>query len=278
MSVEGRHVGIIGLGLIGGSIARDLLSRGFEITAYDRDRTSMAAADDADLSAIHLVDTPREVLAAPLVIVAVPVRASIAVLGAIAPGLSTSHIVFDVGSTKREIVACAESCGVGHQFVGCHPLTGDHQSGWQASRRGLFNRAPVFLCPGPRTPAHTVHTVHELWTLLGANPEVMTPEAHDERVAWISHLPHMISAVLALALRGAGIERAQLGPGGRDMTRLAGGSPELWTDIAVQNAKPLLRALVEFERRLADVRGSIHRSDDGSVHESFRTAAEWFSG
>src|SRR5258705_13950838 len=127
-------------------------------------------------------------------------------------------------------------------------MTGDHRSGWDASRIGLFRSAPVYLCPTRQSTSDAINTATALWRSLGARPERMSAAQHDSRLAWTSHLPHMVSTALALALAGAGVDRTLLGPGGRDTTRLAGSSPEMWTAIALENASAIAGALQHAER------------------------------
>nr|MDQ3309037.1 prephenate dehydrogenase [Gemmatimonadota bacterium] len=230
---EIRQAAVIGLGLIGGSLARELSARGIRVLGYDRDEARVRAA--LRDGGIHAVLNPEleGIDTADIVVIAVPVAIAPDILQAALPRLGRVRLVVDVGSTKASIMAAAGALGIGSQFVGCHPLAGDHRSGWEASRLGMFQGARVFLCPTTETGEDALGLAWEFWRMLGAHPEVEDAMEHDRRLAWTSHLPQAVSTALALALGGAGIERRELGPGGRDMTRLAGSSPELWTDIAL---------------------------------------------
>jgi len=267
---------IVGLGLIGGSLARDLAERGVAVRAYDAEPHHLRSALRDGFVAEALDATLSGVCEAEVVIVAVPVDAATDVLRRIAPHAAKAKLITDVGSTKSRIVALAGNLGLGSRFVGSHPLAGDHRSGWDASRTGLFSNARVYICPPSEAPAAVVDLAADFWRRLGANPAVVTADDHDRQLAWTSHLPHMVSTALALALARTGVERADLGPGGRDVTRLAGGSPDVWTAIARENAVALDAALASAERELAGLRSALHRADATELLERFAAARRWF--
>jgi prephenate dehydrogenase len=267
-------VGVIGLGLIGGSVARDLAALGVRVLAYDRDPATidMACAEgvvheplDASLSGL------RE---AEVVIVAVPVSSLREVLAA-APPLPRALLISDVGSTKRSAITTAEALGISKHFIGSHPMAGDHRSGWTASRRGLFAGAKVYLCRAEHSHDDAFTLAEQLWRALGACPESIAADAHDRLLAYASHLPQAASTVLALTLRDAGVSRATLGSGGRDTTRLAGGSVEMWTAIARDNAAALLPAITALEAQLERLRAALASDDDQALRDIFRAARAW---
>jgi prephenate dehydrogenase len=139
----------------------------------------------------------------------------------------------------------------------------------------LFSHARVYICP-PSDAGAVVELAANFWRRLGASPTVLSAEDHDRQLAWTSHLPHMVSTALALTLARAGVERGDLGPGGRDVTRLAGGSPDVWTAIARDNAAALDAALAATEREIANVRRALSRADATDLRERFATARAWF--
>jgi prephenate dehydrogenase len=275
MEDDFRRAAIIGIGLIGGSLARDLAERGIHVRAYDADPDHLQSALREGFVAEPLDATLSGVCDADIVIVAVPVDAATEVLRRIVPYAANARLITDVGSTKSRIVALAAELGLGSRFVGSHPLAGDHRSGWNASRTNLFANARVYLCPSAGSSS-VVELAAGFWRRLGAVPTVLSPDDHDRQLAWTSHLPHMVSTALALALARAGIGRDDLGPGGRDVTRLAGGSPEVWTAIARENASALDAALAGAERELADIRTALNRADAIELHEHFSAARTWF--
>lgn len=270
-----RHVGIVGLGLIGGSLARDLLDRGVRVTAWDPALDGRALADDPVFRNVAFAATVTGVLAAPLVAIAVPVDAALEVLDALAAAVTGDHVVFDVGSTKAEIVSRAERLGIASRFVGCHPLAGDHRAGLDASRHGMFAGAPVYLCPSGLSEHAAIATTRALWESLRARPIVADSMMHDRMMAYVSHLPHLASVALALALDDCGYARSSLGPGGRDVTRLAGGSPEVWLPIVTQNRDAIAAALAAVERRLGSIRRALLEGDARALDGALRTAAAW---
>jgi prephenate dehydrogenase len=268
-------VAIVGLGLIGGSLARDLAALGVEVRAYDADAGRLAAAVRSEVVRVPLGASLEGVRGADVIVLAIPVDAAVDVLRRIAPHAGESRLVTDVGSTKSRIVDLASALGLGERFVGGHPMTGDHRSGWDASRPGLFRNAPVYLCPTRESTPEAIETAAAMWRMLGSRAECMSAAAHDQRLAWTSHLPHMVSASLALALANAGVERTLLGPGGRDTTRLAGSSPEMWTAIALENSKAIAGALREAEAEIAALRSSLERTDPDELRARFENARAW---
>jgi prephenate dehydrogenase len=275
---EFESAAIIGLGLIGGSLARDLAARGVRVRAYDADERHMQAALQSGCVHEALDATLSGVDESDLIVIAVPVDNATDVLRRTAPHVSRARLITDVGSTKTKIVDLAAELGLGARFVGSHPLAGDHRSGWDASRAGLFHEARVYVCPRADTSPCLVELVSNFWRSVGAQPLVMDAEVHDSKLAWTSHLPHMLSTALALALAGADVDRDDLGPGGRDMTRLAGGSLDVWTAIARENAAAIDAALVSAEREIAGMRQALNRADLADLRERFAAARAWFDG
>src|SRR5690349_9570084 len=210
---------VIGLGLIGGSLARDLRARGVRVHGYDRDAETVRAAAEWGVLALDSLSADA-LAAAELVVLAVPVTAAAELLGELEGALGPGCVVTDLGSTKRSIVRAAEAAGMGERFVGSHPLAGDHRSGWAAAREGLFAGATVYLCPARDTSADALESVRSLWLALGARPREMDAAEHDRQLAWTSHLPQAAASALAGALADAGWRPDQLGPGGRDATRI----------------------------------------------------------
>jgi len=211
-----------------------------------------------------------------VVVLAVPVDSAPELLERIARNASARTLITDVGSTKAAIVAAASAFGVGKQFVGAHPMAGDHRSGWSASRCGLFRDARVYLCPTPEAEAGLVRFAERFWQSVGGRPNVLRAAEHDRKLAWTSHLPHVLSTVLAGALAGAGVTREELGPGGRDVTRLAGSSPEMWTAIALENAAAIDAALSAAEGEVARFRAALAAGDRQALSSRFAAARAWF--
>jgi prephenate dehydrogenase len=280
VTVEGdffKSATVVGLGLIGGSIARDLAAKGVRVRGYDADRARLdAAVRDGIVS--DPLDIDFDGADADVIILAVPVDQAPTMLRRLARVARSARLVTDVGSTKTSIVAEARVLGLDACFVGSHPMAGDHRSGWGASRQGLFVDALVYLCPTSSTRTPVVEVAKHFWQWLGATPCLMDADAHDRHVAWTSHLPHLVSMALGLALARAGIEREALGPGGRDTTRLAGSSPEMWTAIAADNRDAIDEALACAEHEVASFRTALRSGDIALMRERFAAAQAWFDG
>ena len=272
-----RRVGVVGLGLMGGSLARALAARGVQVLGFDRDRDSLDAAVAEGMVHEPLDDSLAGVERADVVVLATPVAATARLLTRLGDRLSGPALIMDVASTKRSIVAAAEAAGLGPRYVGAHPLTGSHRSGWGASRASLFEEARVFLCPSSSTTPDALRLAESFWRSLRAGVEVLDADTHDEQMAWRSHLPQAVSTALALTLRQANVARSALGPGGRDMTRLAGGDPDLWTGIVGDNASAILQALDAMEQQLRYFRERLAAGEDG-VRECFSDGRDWFDG
>jgi len=268
-----RSAAVIGLGLIGGSVARDLVERGVRVLGWDRDPDTVR--DALRDGGIHEALEPglEGTEAVDLVVLAVPVTAAPDVLRQVRP--HPGALLTDVGSTKESIVRAAENAGLGERFVGSHPLAGDHRSGWIASRTGLFRDARVFLTPTSRTAPDALERARALWTALGARTEVMDAAEHDRRMAAVSHLPQALATVLASLLAHEGLGRGDLGPGARDMTRLAGSSPEMWAAIAADNARHLSASVGAMQERLAALRDALDAGDAGRLRSLFEEGYRW---
>ena len=219
MEDDFESAAVVGLGLIGGSLARDFAARGVHVRAYDADPQHLAAALREGFVADALDATLSGVRDAELIIVAVPVDAAIEVLRRIAPFAANAKLITDVGSTKARSSRRPASFGLLHRSSGrIHwPATiaraGTHRGPDCSWRRGLRLSAV-------RNAGGVVELAARVSGASWAQSGVMRADDHDRQLAWTSHLPHMVSTALALALARTGVERGDLGPGGRDVTRL----------------------------------------------------------
>jgi prephenate dehydrogenase len=268
-------VAIIGLGLMGGSLARDLAARDVRVVGFDTNRDSLQAALEEGVIADALAEDLAGLENVAAVVLAVPVKSAATILWSCAPRVRDAVLVTDVGSVKRGIVTTAEKLGLGKRFVGAHPFTGDHRAGWSAARSNLYEGARVFLCPSAETAADALAAAQELWTTVGAVTTTMSAEEHDKQIAWTSHLAQITATALAHALDHEGILADDLGPGGRSATRLAASDADLWTDIALENGAALAPAIAELEKRLSLARAAIAAADAAAVREFFTTGATW---
>lgn len=271
MSEPGRGVaGIVGLGLMGGSLARDLSERGWEVQGTDRDVEAERRAHGSGV-----VSGAVDPGAVDLLVLAIPVRATPGWLRRLAPRLAPEAVVTDVGSTKRSVVEAAEAAGLGPRFVGSHPVAGDHRSGWRAGRAGLYRGATVWVCPSRESTPDAVSRIRALWRSVGAVPQRIQADAHDRLLARASHLPQVVATALAAVLARDGVRPDQLGPGGRDMTRLAGSEPSVWADILVDNHDQVAPALSALIDELTGLRRAVQGLDDASLASLLAAARAW---
>jgi prephenate dehydratase len=269
-------VAIIGLGLIGGSLARDLAAAGLRIVGFDRDTRTLADAHAAGLfAATTHGDTLDGIEDADVVVLAVPVSAAVTLLAEVARRCTRARLVTDVGSTKATMADAAAAAGLAARFVGGHPLAGDDRAGWSAARPGLFVGARVYLCPTAGSRPDAVVLAEQLWGAVGAHTERVDAGEHDRTLAFTSHLPQLLSTALAATLGEAGIRAGELGPGGRAMTRLAGSSAAMWVPIATANGPRIAAALDGLDAVLAHVRKALRRGDDAALHRFFDDGQRW---
>jgi prephenate dehydrogenase len=266
-----KTVAVVGVGLIGGSLAL-ALKRGASasIVGYDRDPSALERA-----AALGVIDSAAESVSdcargADLVVVAVPVRAIGPVLHDIALVMDASTVVTDVGSTKAAIVATArgELRERFPRFVPGHPVAGREASGVDAATAELFRGARVVLTPEEATAPDAIEVVRGAWEAAGARVGMLSSVDHDRIFAAVSHLPHMLSFALVseIAARANAAELLAFVAGGfRDFTRIAAASPEMWRDIALQNGPALLAEIDRFSAQLAVFRELIARGEGAGL-------------
>jgi prephenate dehydrogenase len=263
-----RKVGVVGVGLIGGSLALALRRAGFagQIAGFDRDASALERA--AKLQVIDQVAESASEAArgAELVVVAVPVKAVGSVMHDVGLALDSAAVVTDVGSTKAEVIETArlELRERFARFVPGHPIAGREASGVEAATVDLFKGARVVLTPTAETDPKAVELVRGAWEAAGARVSMLGPEEHDRIFAAVSHLPHFLSFALVseIASRADAAELFNFAAGGfRDFTRIAASSPEMWRDIALQNRTALLAELDRYGVRLAVFRELIEKGD-----------------
>ena len=270
---------VIGVGLIGGSFALALRRARAVQRVVGVGRTRRNLADALRLKVIDEAsqDPARAVRGADLVLLATPVGQMPAVMTAIAPHLPAHVVVTDVGSTKRDVIACARRFLGGHlpRFVPAHPVAGTEMSGAAAAFPDLFRGRNVILTPQAGTAAGAVTLVRRAWEACGARVVRLDAGAHDELLAAVSHLPHVIAFALVNMLAGRPNPARLFGmsAGGlRDTVRIAGSSPEMWADICVANRDALLAALEDYENELGQTRAAIERADAQELRRLFAQA------
>ncbi len=257
---------ILAPGLLGGSVARAARLHGAasRIALWARrPEARLALREQPWCDAV--ADTPETAVAdAQLVLIAAPVDRIVPLTRQIAPHLTPGAIITDVGSVKGEI------CRLGHaalanrraHFVGSHPMAGSEKTGWEHGTAELFKNRTCFVTPLAETDAAATDTVVRFWRELGGEPVTVSPDAHDEIVAHISHLPQVIaSSLCAFLAQKNPAWRNYAGGGLRDTTRIAGSDPQLWRTILEQNRDEVLRAVQQFEDELHHFKAALTNRD-----------------
>lgn len=274
-----QKVGLIGVGLLGGSIGLALKARRLadRVEGYVRREASVAECEKLGVVDRATTDLLSVVRDADLVILCTPIAQMRALVEQFAGTLKPDAVVTDVGSVKGSVVAELEALctKAGAQFIGSHPMAGAEKTGPAAARVDLFERAVCVVTPGAKTPVKLLKQMEEFWAALGGRPLRLTPDQHDSLVARSSHLPHVVAAELANYVLSPAHPKEQAtlcATGFRDTTRIAAGSPEMWRDIALANRKHLARVLGVFIEDLQEFQLALERGDAKAMDEFFETA------
>jgi len=250
------HVAILGPGLLGGSLALALKAcTGVAVAVWAR--REAAVEEEKGRCCADLVSTDaREVVAdADTVVFATPIGAMPGLATEIAPHVRSAALVTDVGSVKAPV--CSELAPIFHahaNFVGSHPMAGSERSGIKAANADLFRGATCIVTPAEDTSAAAVESATSLWRSVGGVVKILSPEDHDRVVAWISHLPHLLAACLVQSVADSQAQAFDFcGPGFRDTTRVAGGPPDMWTEILSENRAAVRGAVDGLIEKLSNV-------------------------
>lgn len=263
-----RRLAILGVGLMGGSLALALKRTGLveTVVGAGRGRDNLEQALKAGVIDVIAATPAEAVQGADMIVLAVPVGAMPELMDQIAAEVAVRAVLTDVGSTKQDVVAAARALLTRHisRFVPGHPIAGAETSGVAAAHADLYRSKDVILTPLPETDAQAVARVRKMWEDIGAHVESMSAEVHDRVFAAVSHLPHL--AAFALMDELAGRENSALffrhaGSGFRDFTRIAGSHPEMWRDVALANREALVTELDAYIDRLVHLRDLVSAAD-----------------
>lgn len=262
------RVGIVGLGLIGGSIGLALREPSRTVLGYDPDPGAEATA--LGRFCIDRTAPLAEVSAADVVFVAAPPMATVPALEEVFRHIGANTVVSDCASVKGEVAQWAQSRRAPN-FVGGHPMAGHEKSGAAYASAWMFRGATWILTPTKVTSKATVTTIEKLVKGMGANPTSVSAEEHDRHVAVLSHLPHAFAATLVLAADSLTSTRVA-GPSWKDLTRIAGSDPHLWAQIFRSNQKELTAVLQAAEERLSELRAALADPDIERLQGFFEAA------
>ena len=273
MTARFERLAVLGLGLLGGSVA--LAARRSGAAKRIVGATRRAEVEQAALrgGVVDAVDTPEVVVrGADLVVLATPVYAMGDLVRRIAPALDAGALVTDVGSVKAVLDETLPGLlPQGVHYVGSHPMAGSHHRGLEHARADLFEGAPCVVMRAGEPEA--VDRICAFWRALGARVMLRHPPEHDAEVAWMSHVPHVLAFAFARALRGApdGAD-ALSGSGFRDFTRIAHSEPELWGDILTANRKAIAGPLQAVAEALADLARAIEAGNADDLERAIHAA------
>ncbi len=276
-----RRMTIIGVGLIGGALARILRERGEvgEIIGVGRQAPNLLRAIELGVIDGYTHDPREGVRGADLVFLATPVCSIASLVSTISPFLESGCVVTDGGSVKEAIVtACEPLMPEGAHFVGGHPIAGTENSGVEASFPTLFQGKRCIVTPTSRTHPEALERVVRMWEIAGSEVVSMDAAKHDRIVAAISHLPHMVAYSLVNAVGGydrfdENILSYSAG-GFRDFTRIASSDPAMWRDIALMNREAVVEMMDFFSSCFAHLRLLVQDGDDAGLEAFFARSKE----
>ncbi len=276
-----RKIGFIGLGLIGGSIAKAIRQYypDSRIVAFDTNKETLALATQEsliDVAATTIDDNFRE---CGYIFLCAPVSCNAAYLRKLLPFVSEGCIVTDVGSVKTNIHQEAEALGLQASFIGGHPMAGSEKSGYSNSKAMLIENAFYVLTPSPQVPQEKVEEYASFIGSLKALPIILDYREHDLITGTISHLPHIIASTLVNYVRESDTEdelMKQLAAGGfKDITRIASSSPTMWQHICMTNGKNISKILGEYIHILNRTKEIIDSQNAGEIYDLFDSSRNY---
>jgi prephenate dehydrogenase len=279
------RVAIVGLGLMGASLALDLTQNALcrEVRGVARRTATVLDAFFAGAVDLATNDLQTGVMGADIVILATPVRTIVEMIAEIGPSLWPGTLVMDMGSTKAEICAAFDRLPAGVQPIGGHPMTGKETAGFDAAELGLYRSATWVLTPLPRSGDDALCLAVELAEAVGARPLVLSPERHDRLVAAISHLPYLAASALVHTTATVATDDStvwELAAGGfRDTSRVAASDTRMFLDILMTNRPAILAQLDDYMENLNVLRELLAAGDEAGLSarlaESQKARAQW---
>lgn len=270
--------GFIGLGLIGGSIARAIKEKKADSTiiAYDVNRDTLKAAKKEQVADIITDSIGAAFSDCDYIFLCAPVQKNDENLQAVKAVLSPTCLLTDVGSVKTDIHRTIHEAGLDRQFIGGHPMAGSERVGFVNSKAVLLENAYYILTPADTVPSEKVTAYRELVESLGALPLILTPTQHDYVTAAVSHLPHVIAASLVNLVRDSdsedGIMKMIAAGGFKDITRIASSSPVMWQQICLTNTENISGLLSDYIAVLTEIKKNLDMRSEASLYELFDSA------
>jgi len=274
-------IGYIGLGLIGGSIARSIRKFHPDYTqaAYCRTKATLDLAMKEKIIDEEFSQYDQRFAECDYIFLCAPVQTNLGYLQFLKETAKPDAIVTDVGSVKGETMQAAEKSGLGSMFIGGHPMAGTEKTGFANSSDILLENAFYFLTPGAGCPQEKTDRFRDLIRSIRSLPIIATPEEHDYIVAGVSHLPHIIASALVNSVKNLDTpdERMKLVAAGgfRDITRIASSSPVMWQQICLANRKEILKVLDYYISFLGDARKKIDSGDADQIYAMFDSSKNY---
>jgi prephenate dehydrogenase len=272
-----NKITIIGVGLIGGSLARALKERNLAkvVFGYGRDQSRLEEAQKSNIIDAFSTNIKEAIDDATIVVIATPVGTFKDILGQIEPLISSNVIITDVGSTKSDIVNIVNdvlkdnsSC-----FIPAHPIAGKERSGFEVSDSKLYDGKKVIITPQETNSPESIDMIDQMWKNVGADVDFMSAESHDNLLGMTSHLPHMLAFSLVNYLVDQNPNASIYAGGGfKDFSRIASGDAVMWRDICLQNKNQIMSHLKGYQSTLDGLLEAINDEDSDKLGQLFTTA------
>ncbi len=272
-----NKITIIGVGLIGGSLAKAIKENQLanKVCGYGRDQSRLEKAKNTNIIDELSTNIDEAVKGADIVVIATPVGTFKQILEAIEPLITEQVIISDVGSTKTNIVKIVNEV-LGEKskcFVPAHPIAGKEKSGFEVSVPDLFKDKKTIITPLENNAPESIKVIHDMWIGTGAEVDYLSPESHDELLGMTSHLPHMLAFSLVNYLVSQSPNASIYAGGGfKDFSRIASGDAVMWRDICIQNKEQIIDHLKGYQSTLSELIDAIDDDDSKRLEMLFTTA------
>ncbi len=274
-------IGFLGLGLIGGSIAKGIRRYypSATIIGYNHNfSTTQLAMDDGTIH-IAAKEVDHTFSACDIIYLCMPVSYNVEYLKKIKPFLKPSCILTDVGSVKGNIHKAVNELGLSSNFIGGHPMAGSEKTGYINATDHLVENAYYAITPCSETEEHSLLLLKELTASLGAIPVILSPEEHDYAVAAISHLPHMIASGLVNLIQSIDskdqIMKTIAAGGFKDITRIASASPIMWQQICLTNKENIVKTMEQYLTYFTEIKNAVEKGDSNYLYQFFNGGKEY---
>ena len=272
-----NKITIIGVGLIGGSLAKAIKENNLAkvVFGFGRDLNRLEKAQKANVIDQFSTNLKDAINDSDIVIIATPVGSFQEILSEIKPFLTSKIVISDVGSTKTNIASIvSQTLGdYSNYFIPAHPIAGKEKSGFEASEANLFNNRKVIITPLETSNPNSISLIQKMWEGTGADVDFMSPESHDELLGMTSHLPHMLAFSLVNYLISKNPSASIYAAGGfKDFSRIASGDAVMWRDICIQNKDQIISHIKGYQKTLNSLVDAIENENSNELDLLFTSA------